>query len=82
VNHLEIAATTFALDESRGIAGIVVDTVLNQTFATSPNLDDIQRTEEYMQRYLSAWLKRSLMTFTETYYKDVEERLAKAEGRQ
>jgi len=74
VNHLEIAARTWAADKSREIAGTTVDHVLTRTGSThlAPNV--INEIEDHMQRWLAAWLKNNLLEFTRTYMRDVEER--------
>jgi hypothetical protein len=74
VNHLEIAARTWAADKSREIAGTTVDHVLTRTGSThlAPNV--INEIEDHMQRWLAAWLKNNLLEFTRTYMREVEER--------
>ena len=79
VNHLEIAARTWANDKAREIAAITVDHVLTRTGATHFDLAVIHEAEAHMQRWLAAWLKHNLLEFTRTYMRDVEERAAHVE---
>jgi chemotaxis regulatin CheY-phosphate phosphatase CheZ len=79
VNHLEIAARTFAAEKAREIGGVAVDNALNQTQATILDPALIQSAEEHMRRFLSAWLRHSLVEFVRGYMSDVEERAAQVE---
>ena len=79
MNHLEIAAETWAAEKSREIAGITVDHVLTRTGATHFAPAVISEMVAHMQRWLAAWLARNLVEFARTYMSDVEERLLRSE---
>jgi len=67
---LEIAAKCWARREANEIRGVVVATVLEQCRATVDKLHEIEPAEDHMERFLTAWLARNLLTFTDAYYRD------------
>jgi hypothetical protein len=76
VNHLEIAARTWATEKAREIGGIVAGDVLSKSGAHIQALDlkSISEAESYARRFLAAWLKNCVIEFMNAYASDVEER--------
>ena len=78
-NHLEIAARVWAAGNAREIAGLVVDNVLNQTDAKIPKLATIEIAQDYMERFLTAWLKDCTVEFVRQYDNAMSEYVLKME---
>jgi hypothetical protein len=66
-DDLEAVAKVYALDKAKDISGTVVDAVLNRTSATIPDLKLIREAEAYIERFLTAVLKNSIVEFTSAW---------------
>ena len=80
-NHIEIAAKAWAGAKAREVAGVTVDAVISRTKADVggiehiPLPEDIRRTEEHMERWLSAWLAQNLLEWNRIYQSALEEQV-------
>lgn len=67
-------AREYALEGARGVAGQIVDSVLSKTGATVPDLSQIPRAEEFIERFVAALLKNSLTEFSDIWTGELEGR--------
>jgi len=71
-NDLELYARNYAVNKASEIYGTIVDAVLSKTGARVQDLTLIPEAEAYIERFLAAMLRNSLVEFSHAYCIELE----------